>query len=139
AAACADATPVPSDEQRAAVRAALGRGLAVITGGPGTGKTTIALALVRALARLGIAPTEIRLAAPTGKAANRLEEALRGGLAALAAPSAEDRALVDGCPPAETLHRLLGYSPGAGRFQHHENNRLAARAVVVDEASMIDL
>jgi exodeoxyribonuclease V alpha subunit len=138
-AACAGATPAPSDEQRAAVRAALGQRVAVVTGGPGTGKTTIALVLVRALARLGVAPDAIGLCAPTGKAANRLEQALRGGLGALPAPTAEDLALADGCPPAQTLHRLLGYSPSAGRFQHHENNRLAARAVIVDEASMIDL
>lgn len=133
------ATPRPSEEQQAAVATALGRRFAVVTGGPGTGKTTIALTFLRALVRLGIPPEALALAAPTGKAANRLDEAIRTGLAALATPTAEDRDLAAGCPPAETLHRLLGYSPSIGRFAHHANNRLAARAVLVDEGSMIDL
>src|SRR6185436_1510674 len=76
----ATAVPRPTDEQGAVVRAALGRRFTVITGGPGTGKTTIVLALVRALVRLGLPPDAIALCAPTGKAANRLDEALREGL-----------------------------------------------------------
>ncbi len=135
----AGSTPPLSDEQQAAVAAALSRRLAVISGGPGTGKTTIALALGRGLVRLGVPASELALAAPTGKAANRLQESFRAGLAALAAPSAEDRALQSACPAAQTLHRLLGYSPTTGRFLHHQNHRLAARAMIVDEGSMIDL
>ena len=118
---------------------ALGRGLAVVSGGPGTGKTTIALALARGFVRLGVPASELALAAPTGKAANRLQESFQAGLAALPAPSAQDRTLQSACPPAQTLHRLLGYSPSTGRFGHHQNHRLAARAVIVDEGSMIDL
>jgi exodeoxyribonuclease V alpha subunit len=128
-----------SAEQRAAVAASLGRRLAVISGGPGTGKTTIALALGRGLVRMGVPAGELALAAPTGKAANRLQESFQAGLAALPAPSAEDRELQSVSPEAQTLHRLLGYSPATGRFLHHQNNRLAARAVIVDEGSMIDL
>ena len=131
--------PALSDDQRAALAAALGRRLAVISGGPGTGKTTIALALGRGLVRLGVPASELALAAPTGKAAHRLQESFHAGLAALPAPSAEDRALQSACPTAQTLHRLLGYSPATGRFLHHQNYRLAARAVIVDEGSMIDL
>ncbi len=119
--------------------AALNRRLAVVSGGPGTGKTTIALALARGLVRLGVPASELALAAPTGKAANRLQESFQAGLAALPVPSAADRALQSACPPAQTLHRLLGYSPATGRFLHHHNYRLAARAVIVDEGSMIDL
>jgi exodeoxyribonuclease V alpha subunit len=118
----------PTEEQAAAVSRALSGRFAVITGGPGTGKTTIALTLVRALLALGVAPRSIALAAPTGKAANRLDETLRAGLA-------EDA----GVPAALTLHRLLGYSPRAGAFQYGEGNRLPCRAVIVDESSMIDL
>ena len=135
----ATSQPVLSDEQQAAVATALGRRLAVISGGPGTGKTTIALALGRGLVRLGVPASELALAAPTGKAAHRLQEAFHAGLAALPAPCAEDRALQSACPAAQTLHRLLGYSPTTGRFLHHHNYRLAARAVIVDEGSMIDL
>jgi len=135
----AGSSPALSEEQQAAVGAALGRRLAVVSGGPGTGKTTIALALGRALVRLGVPATELALAAPTGKAANRLQESFRAGLAALSTPCAEDRALQSDCPVAQTLHRLLGYSPTTGRFLHHHNHRLAARAVIVDESSMIDL
>ena len=116
---------VSTDEQRAAVRAALGRRLAVITGGPGTGKTTVVLALVRALVRVGVAPEAIALAAPTGKAANRLDETVRG----------EN----PGLPAAQTLHRLLGYAPRAGAFLRGHHHRLPQRAVIVDEGSMIDL
>ncbi|MGB8297197.1 MAG: AAA family ATPase [Polyangia bacterium] len=135
----ATSSPRLSDGQQAAVAAALSRRLAVISGGPGTGKTTIALALARGLARMDVSAGELALAAPTGKAANRLQESFHTGLAALLAPSAEDRALLSACPAAQTLHRLLGYSPTTGRFLHHQNHRLPARAVIVDEGSMIDL
>jgi exodeoxyribonuclease V alpha subunit len=129
--------PRPTDEQAAVVRAALGRRFAVITGGPGTGKTTIVLALVRALVRLGVPAEDIALAAPTGKAANRLEEALREGLERSSAP--EDQAVRAAPPRAETLHRRLGYAPHAGAFQFGAHSRLPHRAVIVDEGSMIDL
>jgi exodeoxyribonuclease V alpha subunit len=135
----ASSSPRLSDEQQAAVAASLGRRLAVISGGPGTGKTTIALALARGLVRMGLPARDLALAAPTGKAANRLQESFQAGLAALPAPSPEDRALQSACPTAQTLHRLLGYSPATGRFLHHQNHRLAAQAVIVDEGSMIDL
>jgi exodeoxyribonuclease V alpha subunit len=135
----ATSQPALSDEQQAAVAAALTRRLAVVSGGPGTGKTTIALALARGLVRLGVPASELALAAPTGKAANRLQESFHAGLTALPALSAEDRALQTACPAAQTLHRLLGYSPATGHFLHHQNHRLAAQAVIVDEGSMIDL
>ncbi len=124
---CEGDNPRPSAEQAAAVGAALRGRLTVISGGPGTGKTTIVLTLLRALVRLGVPVSSVALAAPTGKAANRLDETLKG------------TALVADCPPALTLHRLLGYSPGRGTFLHHRNNRLAQKVIVVDEASMIDL
>ena len=127
AAAAAAAAPALSDEQRAAVAAAVGHELSVITGGPGTGKTATLAALVRALRHLGLADEDIALAAPTGKAANRmtmsLASALGGGAVA---------------PAAQTIHRLLGFQPGGG-FRHGEANPVPARAVIVDEASMLDL
>ncbi|AKU89702.1 exodeoxyribonuclease V subunit alpha [Vulgatibacter incomptus] len=128
-----------SDEQQEAVLAALRLPLAVITGGPGTGKTSIVVSILRMLARQGVAPERIALAAPTGKAAFRMAESIRKYLLALADPAAADLALIASCPEPRTLHRLLGYSPVRESFLHHENNPLAEEVVIVDEASMIDL
>lgn len=128
-----------SEEQRSAVARALGANLLVISGGPGTGKTSIVVAILRALVRAGVGADEVALAAPTGKAAQRMSEAVRRGLEAVRDPSPEDLALVARAPAPTTLHRLLGYLPSHDRFAHHENNRLAERVVIVDEASMIDL
>lgn len=126
-------------EQREAVAASLLSRLALVTGGPGSGKTSIVLAIVRALARLGVPAEAIALAAPTGKAANRVEESIAAGLASIARPSEEDARLALAPPSARTLHRLLGASREGARFRHGESNLLAPRFVVVDEASMVDL
>ena len=131
--------PAPSNEQKAAVAAALAHHLGVISGGPGTGKTTTVLALVRGLVRLGLSPTEIALCAPTGKAASRLESDFRGRLAAIMPFAEADRALREQCPQAQTLHRLLGASRGPGGALRTTTDPLPFCAVVVDESSMMDL
>jgi len=128
-----------SSEQQQAVRAAITQPLAIITGGPGTGKTAIVVSILRALARLGVPAEQVALAAPTGKAAQRMRSSIAVSLARIAQPELFDRALLAACPAPRTLHRLLGYSPRSDRFHHHENNRLAERVVIVDEGSMIDL
>jgi exodeoxyribonuclease V alpha subunit len=121
-------TPLPlSAEQRAAVRAALRRPLSLITGGPGTGKTAIVVAIIRAALASGTRAEAILLAAPTGKAANRMAQSMGR------AP------LPETLPAPRTLHRLLGYLPSQERFRHHAENPLAADLVIVDEASMIDM
>ena len=112
-----------SPEQRAAVALALSARLALITGGPGTGKTSILLALLRAAPQAGLDPTAIALAAPTANAAHRMGRTIQ-------------QARLDLQP--QTLHRLLGYRPGGDRFVHHAGNPLTAPLVVVDEASMVD-
>ena len=128
-----------SAEQRGAVRAACVRGFTLVTGGPGTGKTSILVSILRTLVRLGVEPAWIALAAPTGKAADRMRGATELALARIASPSSEDEALLASLPGARTLHRLLGFSPRDETFRHHEHDPIAASVVVVDESSMIDL
>ena len=123
------------DDQRAAAAACAVSRVSVLAGGPGTGKTTTVSRLL-ALLREQHPEWRIALAAPTGKAAARLEEAVRSSTAML---PAEDRARL-GELSATTLHRLLGWRPEArSRFRHDRSNRLPVEVVVVDEASMVSL
>ena len=128
-----------SAEQEQAVRAAVGRPTAVISGGPGTGKTAIVATMLRVLRRLGEPVDGLALAAPTGKAAHRMGASIRQALLAVPDRGPVDDELLAGGLEPQTLHRLLGYVPGLDRFRHHENNPLRASTVIVDEASMIDL
>ena len=125
------ATQGPPDWQRVATALALRQRLTVISGGPGTGKTTTVVNLLACLIAQN-PDCRIALAAPTGKAAARMTEAIRSRSAHL--PQAiRDRLPAD----SFTIHRLLGVRPDG--FIHHAGNRLAIDALVVDEASMLDL
>jgi exodeoxyribonuclease V alpha subunit len=134
-----------SEEQLAAAMSAARRRTTILTGGPGTGKTTTVARMLVLLADQAAARGEvlsIALAAPTGKAATRLEEAVEAGLAELAESSPEARAAADrvGHPRGVTLHRLLGWRPdNSTRFRHDRSNRLKHDVVVVDESSMVEL
>lgn len=126
------------DWQRLACALALQRRFAIITGGPGTGKTTTVVKLLALLQQGAIsdANTElnIKLAAPTGKAAVRLTESISGALNKL------PPGFADGIPTeVTTLHRLLGAVPNRRSFRHHRDNPLQLDVLVVDEASMVDL
>ncbi|MGQ9910424.1 MAG: SF1B family DNA helicase RecD2 [Candidatus Flexifilum sp.] len=104
-----------TEQQQGAVKQALLHKVSVLTGGPGTGKTTTLRMVIAALDKLGFT---VSLASPTGRAAKRLAEATGR--------------------QAQTIHRLLGYSPGEG-FTYDEDNPLKLDMLIVDEASMIDL
>jgi exodeoxyribonuclease V alpha subunit len=127
-----------TSDQKAAVLAALAAPITLITGGPGTGKTSIIAALLRMLVRLGVPVDGIALCAPTGRAAQRMAEAITQSLGRCSR-SIDDEILLRAGPTPQTMHRLLGYSPRRDRFCHHERNPLAQRVVIADESSMIDL
>ena len=125
------------DLQREAAHAALTRRFTVISGGPGTGKTsTVARILALLVEMADGAPPVILLAAPTGKAAMRLKQSLSQSAELLPLPESARAAM-----PQEvaTIHRLLGGVPGRSGFRHDRNNPLSCDVLVVDEASMIDL
>ncbi|WP_075183166.1 exodeoxyribonuclease V subunit alpha [Pantoea sp. 1.19] len=124
------------DWQKIAAAVALTRRVSVISGGPGTGKTTTVARLLAALLQTAEGPLRIYMAAPTGKAAARLTESLGKALAALPLSESERQRF-----PAEatTLHRLLGARPDSQRLRHHRDNPLHLDVLVVDEASMVDL
>jgi exodeoxyribonuclease V alpha subunit len=141
--------------QRAAIELALRKRFCVISGGPGTGKTSLAANLLRAWVRLWTAatpqPPRIKLAAPTGRAAQRLSESIKRSLGTLAEVPATAMAdpggwetgnaadaLVRGLT-CSTLHSLLRYQPATGEFFHHAHRPLPADFVLVDEVSMVDI
>ncbi len=126
--------PGGTDWQRVAAAVATSRRLCIISGGPGTGKTTTLARILVLLLRLGLC-RRVRLAAPTGKAAARMQEALRQAAGEL--PQGTEREALLALE-GQTLHRLLGLRPDGGS-RHHGGNPLAADLVVVDEASMVDL
>ncbi|MCV7229139.1 exodeoxyribonuclease V subunit alpha [Mycolicibacterium komossense] len=127
-------------EQRAAAQIALSQWTTVLTGGPGTGKTTTVAGLLALLAEqaalAGRTRPRIALAAPTGKASARLQQAVQSEIDNL---GAADQARLSGLQ-AVTLHRLLGSRPDtSARFRHHRANRLPYDVIVVDETSMVPL
>jgi exodeoxyribonuclease V alpha subunit len=125
-----------TDWQKEAVKCAVQKGLTIISGGPGTGKTTTIVKLLAVLLQVVDREMAIGLCAPTGKAAMRLQYAVSSGMAVLGLPSE----LADRIPgKAMTLHRLLGVKRNSSGFRHNGDNPLPYDLLVVDEASMVDL
>jgi exodeoxyribonuclease V alpha subunit len=123
--------------QNVAAFTALTKQFCVISGGPGTGKTSI-IATILALLLKQAKPERLRiaLAAPTGKAAAKLQESIRNMKSNLVCPNS----IKDEIPEkASTIHRMLGSIPGSPYFRYNANNKLPVDVVVVDEASMVDL
>ena len=124
------------DMQRVAARTALTHGFTVISGGPGTGKTTTVARILAAISLTSTTAPRIALAAPTGKAALRLQQSLEQALQRLDLTEEAREALqVKAC----TIHRLLGVIPKRVTFRHNHKNPLPHDLLVVDEASMVDL
>ena len=149
-------TSTTLDWQKAACALAARSPFAVITGGPGTGKTTTVVKLLALLQTLALGEGQralrIRLAAPTGKAAARLNESIAGQVSSLQMDGLATlwerglhrdsgvEALRQAIPTeATTLHRLLGSRPDTRHFRHHARNPLPLDVLVVDEASMVDV
>jgi exodeoxyribonuclease V alpha subunit len=124
------------DMQRAAALNALIKNLCIICGGPGTGKTTTVAKILALMLECSPKELKIALAAPTGKAADRLQKAIASSKTEL--PCSEN--IISSIPEtASTLHRLLGTIPNTSSFRHNKDNLLPYDIVVIDEASMIDL
>ncbi|MBU2970205.1 exodeoxyribonuclease V subunit alpha [Pseudoalteromonas sp. C2R02] len=126
------------DWQKVACSVALQSAFCIITGGPGTGKTTTVTKLLAVLQSLyQSAPLTIKLVAPTGKAAARLTESISGAKNKITDISDGLKALIP--EKAQTIHRLLGVIPQSNKFRHHKDNLLHLDLLIVDEASMVDL
>ena len=135
-----DAGHASPDWQRVACALAARGGFSLITGGPGTGKTTTVVRLLGLLQTLQLRerdmPLRIRLAAPTGKAAARLNASIATQVAHLDVDEYVRAAIPH---EVETLHRLLGARPDSRRYAHDHRHPLHVDVLVIDEASMIDL
>ena len=133
-----DGAPIIRDPYQVdAIRAALSTQLLIISGGPGTGKTSLLVNILRALVRAGTDPSRMMLAAPTGRAAQRMSEAMAANLATIAEPDSNDLHL--GRLSGSTLHKLLVYRSRTGGFLYGERRPIPADVIAVDEVSMVDV
>lgn len=132
-----------SNWQKVACLLAARQKFSVITGGPGTGKTTTVIKLLALLQTLNYQQTgsylSVQLAAPTGKAAARLSESISGALQTVKQLGFSDDLIAQLPANASTLHRLLGRKAKTRHFKHNQSNPITAELLVVDEASMIDI
>lgn len=126
-----------NQEQMTALGIGLLQSFSIISGGPGTGKTFIVLNLLRCLLRLGISKDRIFLAAPTGLAAQRLNDSIKKGLRTIDPLPEIDEELLE--LEGQTIHRLLKYSKWKDQFNYNRENPLPAEVVIIDEVSMVNM
>ncbi|WP_448555357.1 exodeoxyribonuclease V subunit alpha [Thalassotalea montiporae] len=126
------------DWQKLAVANSVNKGLSIIAGGPGTGKTYTVTKLLAALSMLSQSRLDIALVAPTGKAAQRLSESIQNAVTGFRGVIADN--VLDVIPSkAQTLHRLLGVIPNQVNFRKGSDNPLDYDVIIIDEVSMVDL
>jgi len=134
--------PDKEDLQRTAAETALRQRLCIISGGPGTGKTTT-VAKILALLKLSghySSASEVLMLAPTGKAADRLRQSIQQSSHHLLATNAAFALELHNLPrETSTIHRALGYIPNSTEFRHNQRNPLPHKILLVDESSMVDL
>jgi exodeoxyribonuclease V alpha subunit len=130
--------PIAMDPyQVKAIRLALFSGFCIVSGGPGTGKTSLMVNMLRCIVRTGIDPSTIILCAPTGRAAQRMTEAIHNNIKTIESPDHKDLMLLN--LKASTLHKTLHYRTYLNDFHYREQNPLPASVVIMDEVSMVDV
>ena len=130
--------PVERDKYQAeAIRLSLRSQFSIISGGPGTGKTSLTVNIIRCLKRAGVRTEEILLGAPTGRAAQRMTEAVQYNINTIKEPSEGDEELLS--LKGSTLHKILRYQSYNHDFYYRETNPLPASVIILDEVSMVDV
>ena len=133
-----DGDPIVKDPyQLDAIKLALNSRFSIISGGPGTGKTSLMVNILRCLVRNGIRKEDIFLGAPTGRAAQRMTEAVRYNINTIRKPHKKDKELLD--LKGGTLHKILRYRSNTHDFYYRDSNPLPASVIIVDEVSMVDV
>ena len=130
--------PMVRDERQVeAIRLALQSRFSIISGGPGTGKTSLMVTILRCLQRAGMSVDEMMLGAPTGRAAQRMTEMVHRHIHTIRNGSDQDRELLQ--IKSGTLHKILRYRGRTHDFYYHSANPIPASVIVLDEVSMVDL
>jgi exodeoxyribonuclease V alpha subunit len=133
-----DGRPIEPDAHQAeALRLSLRSQFCIVSGGPGTGKTSLMVNMLRCLVRAGVRADEILLGAPTGRAGQRMTEAIQQAIPTIASPADCDRELLN--LKGSTLHKLLRYRSSHHDFYYRETNPLPASVIILDEVSMVDV
>ncbi|GEM_PF-235370 len=133
-----DGPPIAKDVyQVEAIKRALSNIFCIVSGGPGTGKTSLMVNMLRSFARTGIDPSQIILCAPTGRAAQRMTEAIHNNIKTIRIPDENDIGLLS--LKGSTIHKALHFKRYLNGFYYREQNSLPASLIIMDEVSMVDI